>query len=135
MAIQNGRLEVGRAIRREVLGSEYVDRGATAAWPFAQPYLDLVTEYVWGAVWSRPGLSRRDRSLLNLGMLTALNRSQELAVHIGAALNNGVTPEEIREALLQAGVYCGAPAGLEAFRVARQVFEQRGLKLDETLPQ
>jgi 4-carboxymuconolactone decarboxylase len=68
-------------------------------------------------------------------MLTALNRSQELAVHIGAALNNGVTPEEIREALLQAGVYCGAPAGLEAFRVARQVFEQRGLKLDETLPQ
>lgn len=131
MTAPTERMEAGRALRREVMGAEHVDRGAATAWPFAKPYADLVTEYCWGAVWSRPGLSRRDRSLLNLGMLAALNRSEELALHIGGALNNGVTPEEIREAFLQVGVYCGAPAGMEAFRAARKVFEARGIVPDE----
>jgi 4-carboxymuconolactone decarboxylase len=132
MSGSNKTLETGRAIRREVLGADYVERKAATSWPFAKPYADLVTEYCWGAVWARPGLGRRDRSLLNLGMLAALNRSEELALHIGGALNNGVTPEEIREAFLQVGVYCGAPAGMEAFRIARKVFEERGLVFDET---
>jgi 4-carboxymuconolactone decarboxylase len=121
----NERLQTGLAIRREVLGSETPD--ATTEWSFAKPYLDLVTEYVYGAVWARPGLTRRDRSLLNLAMFAALNRSQELTLHIGLALNNGLTPEEIREVFMQVGVYCGAPAGLTGFRAARQVFEKRGV--------
>src|SRR5690606_2222355 len=112
----------------EVMGAEYVERASVTAWPFAQPYADLVTEYCWGAVWGRPGLSRRDRSLLNLGMLAALGHSQELKLHMGGALNNGVTPEEIREVCLQVGVYCGVPAGMEALRLAREVFEARGVK-------
>ena len=124
-------LELGRKNRREVLGGDIVDRGAKAAWDFAQPYQELIEEYCWGAVWGRPGLSRRDRSLLNLGMLVALGRSNQLALHIHGALNNGITPEEIREVFMQTGVYCGAPAGQEAFRVAREVFKERGLALDE----
>jgi 4-carboxymuconolactone decarboxylase len=127
----NKTLEAGRTIRREVLGADYVDRKATTAWSFAKPYQELLTEYCWGAVWGRPGLSRRDRSLLNIGMLAALNRNDELELHIGGALNNGVTVEEIREAFLQIGVYCGAPVGLAAFKAARKVFEERGLVFEE----
>jgi 4-carboxymuconolactone decarboxylase len=123
--------EQGRKIRREVLGAEQVERGAKAAWAFAEPYQELVEEYCWGAVWGRPGLSRRDRSLLNLGMLVALNRANQLAVHIHGALNNGVTPEEIREVFMQAGIYCGVPAGHEGLRVAREVFKERGIALEE----
>lgn len=121
----NKKLETGRAIRREVLGTE--SGLAATAWPFAEPYMDLVTEYIWGAIWSRPGLSRRDRSLLNLGMMAALNRNQELTLHVGLALNNGVTPEEIQEVFMQVGVYCGAPAGLAGFQAAREAFAKRGL--------
>jgi 4-carboxymuconolactone decarboxylase len=127
MTDEDSRLKSGQRLRREVLGSDYVDRKAATAWGFAKPLSDLVTEFAWGSIWARPGLSRRDRSLINLGMLTALNRSEELSLHIGAALNNGLSPEEIREALLQASVYCGIPAGLEAFRCAKTVFDERGI--------
>ena len=110
--------EKGRRIRAEVLGAKHVERSLAAASDFARPIQELVTEYCWGAVWSRPGLGRRERSLINLGMLTALNRSHELGVHVRGALRNGCTIEEIQEALLQAAIYCGVPAAMEAFRVA-----------------
>jgi 4-carboxymuconolactone decarboxylase len=112
--------ERGREVRGEVLGREHVERSLANASEFMKPMQELVTEYCWGVVWSRPGLARRDRSLINLGMLTALNRSHELAVHVAGALRNGCTVEEIQETLLQAAIYCGVPAAMEAFRVAEQ---------------
>jgi 4-carboxymuconolactone decarboxylase len=112
----------GLATRRAVLGSDYVDQALQNADPFSLPLQEYVTQYAWGDVWNRPGLSRRDRSLLVLGMLTALNRPHELKLHLRGAINNGVTREEIREALLQSAVYCGAPAAMDSFRVAREVF-------------
>jgi 4-carboxymuconolactone decarboxylase len=115
------RFEVGLETRRAVLGAEYVDAALERATPFARPLQELVTEYCWGAVWSRPGLDRRTRSLINLAMLTALNRPHELAAHVRGALNNGCTEDEIREVLLQTAVYCGLPAALESFRVAERV--------------
>ena len=114
----------GLKIRREVLGSEYVDRSIQSADDFNRPIQELITEYAWGAVWSRPGLTRQTRSLLNLAMLTALNRPIELELHIRGALTNGVSRDEIREVFLQAAVYCGAPAALESFRIARKVFAE-----------
>ena len=113
--------ERGLEVRREVLGAEHVDRSLANASEFSLPMQQLVTEYCWGAVWARDALDRRTRSLLNLAMLTALNRSHELAVHVRGAMTNGCTIEEIRETLLQAAVYCGMPAGLESFRVAERV--------------
>jgi 4-carboxymuconolactone decarboxylase len=110
--------------RREVLGAEHVDRSLAQVSEFARPIQELVTEYVWGMIWSREGLPRRTRSLLNIVMLTALNRSHELSIHVRGALNNGVTPEEIQEALLQAAVYVGAPAALESFRIAEMVIKE-----------
>jgi 4-carboxymuconolactone decarboxylase len=115
------RLEQGMEVRREVLGAEHVDRSMAEASDFGRPIQDLVTEYCWGAVWARPGLDRRTRSLINLGMLTALNRRHELRVHVRGAVNNGVTRDEILETLLQAAIYCGVPAGMEAFRAAEEV--------------
>ena len=114
--------EKGLAVRREVLGAEYVDRAVAGADAFSRPLQDFVTEYCWGGVWTRPGLTRKTRSLLNLAMLTALNRPHELKLHLKGALNNGVTREEIAEVLLHAGVYCGVPAAVDAFRTAREVF-------------
>lgn len=114
--------DAGLAIRREVLGSDYVDRSMRSADDFNRPFQELITEYAWGAVWSRPELPRRIRSMINLAMLTALNRPHELELHLRGALNNGVTREEIREVLLQAAIYCGAPAALDSFRIARKVF-------------
>jgi 4-carboxymuconolactone decarboxylase len=131
MTNPNDKLETGRAIRREVLGGELVDRQATTAWKFAEPYRNFVTEVAWGAIWGRPGLSRRDRSLLCLGMLAAMGKGDELNLHIRGALNNGLTPEELREVFMQVGAYCGAPAGLEAFRRLRQVFEEMGIQAGE----
>jgi 4-carboxymuconolactone decarboxylase len=116
--------ERGLEVRREVLGREHVDRSLEAASDFSRPMQELVTEYGWGAVWGREALDRRTRSLLNLAMLTALNRSHELAVHVRGAITNGCTKEEIRETLLQAAVYCGMPAGLESFRVAERTLEE-----------
>lgn len=117
------RFEEGLAVRRAVLGAEHVDRSLEQASPFSRPMQELVTEYCWGAVWTREGLDRRTRSLVNLGMLTALGKSHELGAHVRGALTNGCTEQEIQEVLLQAAVYCGMPAGLEAFRVAEQAIE------------
>jgi 4-carboxymuconolactone decarboxylase len=119
-----GRYDEGLRMRRQVLGDAYVQRSLDNTTEFTQPIQELVTEYCWGAVWTRPGLVPRDRSLVNLGMLVALNRPDELKVHIRGALNNGVEPAEIQEALLQAGVYCGMPAALDAFRIAAAVLEE-----------
>ncbi|MGA1463489.1 MAG: carboxymuconolactone decarboxylase family protein [Steroidobacteraceae bacterium] len=121
---QGDRFEAGLAVRKQVVGEGYVKaalEGATAlTWPLQQ----LVTEYCWGEIWTREGLSRRDRSLLNLGMLAALNRGQEFKLHVRGALNNGLSREEIIEALLQVTIYCGVPAGVEAVRNAKAVFDE-----------
>ncbi|KAH7085326.1 AhpD-like protein [Paraphoma chrysanthemicola] len=114
----------GLSIRRSVAGDSYVDASlARHSSPFSKPLQELVTEVGWGWIWSRPGLSRQQRSLLNLGMLCALNRSTELGVHVRGALRNGLSEEEIREALLQVGAYVGLPAAIEGFRVAEKVIE------------
>ncbi len=118
--------ETGLQVRRDVLGDEYVDNAVKNADPFAAPFQEFATEYCWGKLWARDGLPRKTRSLVNIGMLIALNRATELEVHMRGALRNGCTPEEIREVLLQAAVYCGVPAGGEAFRIARKVFAEPG---------
>lgn len=117
----------GLAVRREVVGDTYVDASLKAADDFSMPMQELVTQFCWGEVWTRPGLDRRSRSILNLGMIAALNRSEELAVHVRGAINNGVTKEEIKECFLQVAVYVGMPAGLGCFKVARQVFKEMGI--------
>jgi len=114
--------EKGLEIRRQVVGDEYVDRSLAAMDDFNQPLQEYITRYAWGDVWRREGLDRRSRSILNLGMLVALNRPHELRLHLRGAVRNGLTRDEIRECLLQTAVYCGAPAALDAFRVAREVF-------------
>ena len=116
--------EQGLEIRKEVLGADHVERSLAAADDFNRPYQELITEYCWGAVWGRPGLPRKTRSLLNLAMLTALNREEEFKLHVRAAFRNGVTREEIGEVLLQAAIYCGVPAANSAFNQAREVFAQ-----------
>jgi 4-carboxymuconolactone decarboxylase len=118
--------EAGLRTRGEVLGKEHVARSMENVSDFSRPMQELVTEYCWGAIWTRPGLERRTRSMLNIAMLTALNRSHELGVHVRGALTNGVTPEEIQEVLLQAAVYVGVPAALESFRIAEAVIAERG---------
>jgi 4-carboxymuconolactone decarboxylase len=112
----------GMAVRRAVNGDAVIDQSMASADEFSMPMQELVTEFCWGAIWTRPDLDRRSRSILNIGMLAALNRPEELAGHIRAGLTNGLTQTEIRECLLQVAVYCGMPAGLGAFKVARQVF-------------
>lgn len=107
----------GLKIRREVVGNAYVEKSLANADDFTAPLQKLVTEWCWGEVWSRDGLDRRTRSFLNLAMLTALNRPHELKLHAQGALNNGITPEEMREVVLQAAIYCGAPAALDSMRV------------------
>lgn len=114
----------GLKIRREVVGDKYVDASLKAQDDFNRPMQELVTQFCWGEVWSRPGIDRRSRSILNLGMIAALNRPEELALHVRGALNNGLTRDEIGECLLQVAVYCGMPAGLGAFKVAREVFKE-----------
>jgi len=113
--------EQGLAVRKEVLGAEYVEQALARVTDFDRPMQQLVTEYCWGGVWTRPGLDRRSRSLINLAMLAALGRSHELEMHVRGALANGLSQEEISEVLLQVAVYCGVPAGMEAFRTARKV--------------
>lgn len=110
----------GDAIRRQVVGEEYVNRSLGNASSFSMPMQQVATEYAWGGIWSRPGLARRDRSILNIGMLAALGKSTELTTHVRGALNNGVTEIEIQECLLQVATYCGMPAGMEAFRAAEK---------------
>jgi 4-carboxymuconolactone decarboxylase len=120
---EDGRFEEGLRIRREVLGDSHVDRSLARAGEFSRPMQEFVTEHCWGAIWSRPGLGRRERSLVNLGILTALNRSHELRVHVRGAVRNGCSREEIQEVLLQAAIYCGVPAAMESFRVAEAALE------------
>lgn len=114
----------GLAVRKEVLGAEYVERNLKAADDFNMPMQELVTESCWGWLWARPNLPRKTRSIVNLAMLSALNRPHEFKVHVRGALVNGVTREEIREILLQVAVYCGMPAGVEAFRLAREAIKE-----------
>ena len=116
--------EEGLATRREVLGDAYVDASIHNATDFNIEMQELVTQYCWGDVWNRPGLDRRSRSLLNLAMLTALNRPHELKIHLRGALNNGVTRDEIKEVFLQTAIYCGVPAAVDAFRTATEVFKE-----------
>lgn len=119
--------EKGLALRKELNGADFIDEMFRTADDFNLPMQEMVTEHAWGAIWSRPELDRRSRSMLNLGMLAALNRQDELAGHIKVALKNGVTKTEIRECFLQVAVYAGMPAGMTAFRVARQVFKDLGI--------
>ncbi|WP_416759923.1 4-carboxymuconolactone decarboxylase [Roseateles sp. So40a] len=114
----------GLATRREVLGDAYVDASIRNATDFNIDMQELVTQYCWGDVWNRPGLDRRSRSLLNLAMLTALNRPHELKIHVRGALNNGLTRDEIKEVFLQTAIYCGVPAAIDAFRSAAEVFKE-----------
>jgi 4-carboxymuconolactone decarboxylase len=117
-------LNEGARVRREVLGAEHVSNSLEQASEFSRPMQELVTEYCWGLVWNRDGLSRKTRSLINLAMLTALNRPREFAVHVRGAINNGATPAEIQEVLMQAAIYAGVPAALESFRVAEGVLRE-----------
>ncbi|MGC2332345.1 MAG: carboxymuconolactone decarboxylase family protein [Candidatus Acidiferrales bacterium] len=114
----------GRAIRSAVLGKEFVDNSFKTADEFNLPLQELVTEYCWGAIWGREELPRKTRSMLNLAMISALNRPHELKAHIKGALVNGVTPVEIREVLLQVAIYCGVPAAVDSFRIARETFAE-----------
>lgn len=114
----------GRAVRAAVLGEEYVAAAEAGADDFSRPLQDLLTEYCWGAVWGRDGLPRKTRSMLNLAMIAVLNRPHELRTHLRGALTNGVTREEIAEVFLQVGVYAGAPAAVDSFRIARETFAE-----------
>lgn len=116
--------ERGLEVRKAVLGAEYVENSLKTADDFNRPLQELITEYCWGAVWGREQLPRKIRSLLNLAMLSALNRPHELKVHVRGALRNGVSREEIREVFLQVAIYCGVPAAVDAFRTAREVFAE-----------
>jgi 4-carboxymuconolactone decarboxylase len=116
--------ERGLVIRKAVLGNDYVAKSLAAADDFTRPMQELTTEYCWGYIWSRPGLERRDRSLINLAMISALNRPHELKLHVKGALANGVTREVIREVFLQVAIYCGVPAGIDAFRIGREAFAE-----------
>jgi len=120
--------EKGLTTRRAVLGADYVDRAIASADDFSRPMQELVTEYCWGEIWSRPGLDRKTRSMLNLAMLTALNRPHEVKLHVRGAINNGLTKQEISEIFLQAAIYCGVPAAIDSFRNAREVFKEMGLE-------
>jgi 4-carboxymuconolactone decarboxylase len=117
----------GLAVRRAVLGEDYVNKSLANATTFNSPMQKLTTEWCWGEIWTREGLDRRTRSIINLSMLTALNRPHELRIHVRGAINNGVTKEEMQELFLQAAVYCGVPAGMDGFRVASEVFKEMGI--------
>jgi 4-carboxymuconolactone decarboxylase len=111
----------GMEVRRAVLGNAHVDRAESGKTPFTEEFQDLLTRYAWGEIWTRPGLDRRTRSCVTIAMLVALNRGDELVIHLRGALNNGVSREEIKEVLLQTAIYCGLPAANAAFRIAAEV--------------
>lgn len=119
---ERDRYETGMKTRREVLGDAHVDASLAKRDDFSNDFQDLITRYAWGEIWGRPGLPRQTRSIITISMLVALNRDEELRMHLRAALKNGVTQEEIREALLQSAIYCGVPAANSAFRIAQEVF-------------
>ncbi len=122
--MKSKRYEEGLAVRREVLGNAYVDKALADADALTAPLQELVTEYCWGAVWTRSGLPRKTRSLINLAMLTALNRPHEVRLHLRGALRNGCSKQEIMEVLLQSAIYCGVPAAIDSVRIAREVFAE-----------
>jgi 4-carboxymuconolactone decarboxylase len=122
--VANEKFEKGLKLRKQVLGAEYVEKSMASADSFSMPMQELSTEYCWGHVWTRPGLALRDRSLINIAMISALNRPHELKLHVKAALNNGLSREEIREVILQVAVYCGVPAGIDSTRIAREAFAE-----------
>jgi 4-carboxymuconolactone decarboxylase len=122
--MSNDLFEKGLVVRKAVLGAAYVEKSLASADDFSRPIQELSTEFCWGKVWTREGLSRRDRSLLNLAMISALNRPHELKLHVKAALTNGLTRAEISEVFLQVGVYCGIPAGIDSVRIAREAFAE-----------
>ena len=119
------RAQDGLRTRREVLGADYVDKAMDQVDEFNEEFVELLNTYCWNDIWNRPGLPRKMRSVLNLGMLVALNKEHELKLHINGALNNGLTKDEIKEVLLQTAIYCGVPAAVVAFRAAREVFRDR----------
>ena len=118
------KFERGMAVRREVLGPEYVDRSIAETDDFSRPVMELVTEYCWGEIWTQPELPRKTRSLINLAMISALNRPQELKVHVRGALRNGCSREEIREVIMQVAIYCGVPAAIDGLRIAKEVLKE-----------
>jgi 4-carboxymuconolactone decarboxylase len=118
------RYKEGMSVRRAVLGDAHVDAAEKNRNELTEEFQDLITRYAWGEIWTRPGLTRQTRSMLTLAMMVALNRSEELRMHLRAALNNGVTREEIKEVLLQTAIYCGVPAANSAFHLAQEVFSQ-----------
>lgn len=124
MTSSSDRIERGTAIRRSVLGAAHVDRSDADLNEFTRPMRELVNEFCWGSVWTRPGLELKQRSLLNIGVLIALNRPRELAIHVRGAIATGCSRTEIQEALIQTAVYCGVPAALDAFRVASAVLDE-----------
>ena len=119
--------EKGLAIRRAVLGADYVDKAMSTADDFNRPMQELTTQYCWGEIWGRPGLDRRTRSIINLAMISALNRPHEIKAHVKGAINNGLSKDDIREVFLQVAIYCGVPAGVDSFRAAQEVFKEMGI--------
>jgi len=118
------RYEAGMSVRREVLGDEHVNRAQAAETSFDADFQDLITRYAWGEIWARPGLSRHTRSLLTIALMVALNRGEELRLHLRAAANNGVSAEEIREVLMHCAIYCGVPAANAAFHAAKEILNE-----------
>ena len=116
--------EKGQKLRRQILGNQYVDESAKKQNDFNQPFQELIAEYVWGTLWSRPGLDHRTRALINLGMLTAMGRTEEIKIYLRAASNIGVTRDDVREVFMQSAIYCGIPAALDSFRVAQEIFDE-----------
>jgi len=125
--VEKEMFEKGLKIRREVLGAEYVDKAISTADDFNRPLQELVTTYCWGEIWGRPGLDRKTRSMLNLAMISALNRPHEIKAHVKGAINNGLTKNDIQEVFLQVAIYVGVPAAVDSFRLAREVFQEMGL--------
>lgn len=123
----SAKFQQGLKTRKQVLGDEHVERSLAGADGFSWPIQQLVTEYCWDEIWNRPGLDRRSRSILNLGMLSALNRPHELKAHVRGAINNGLTKAELLEVFLQVAIYCGVPAALDSFRTAKETLEEMGL--------
>jgi 4-carboxymuconolactone decarboxylase len=127
-SMMNNKFDSGLEVRRAVVGEEYVNESLANATEFNLPLQKLVTEYCWGEIWTRPGLPRKTRSIINLALLTALNRPHELKLHLRGALRNGCTKEEIQEVLLQCAIYCGVPAAIDSFRVAKEIIEEEKAK-------
>jgi 4-carboxymuconolactone decarboxylase len=125
--VEKEMFEKGLKIRREVLGAEYVDKAISTADDFNRPLQELVTTYCWGEIWGRPGLDRKTRSMLNLAMISALNRPHEIKAHVKGAINNGLTKNDIQEIFLQVAIYVGVPAAVDSFRLAKEVFTEMGI--------